>query len=70
MRRFPNFTTLASCARRGCVKHWKVSVTTAVRFNLHRLAKQYVALNPKPVTMKNGYRYLVGPYPQRYGSLH
>ena len=63
MRRFPNFTTLANAPAEDVLKHWEGLGYYSRARNLHRLAKEYVALNPKPATREEWQRLPgIGPY--------
>ena len=63
MRRFPNFTTLANAPAEDVLKHWEGLGYYSRARNLHRLAKEYVALNPKPETREEWQRLPgIGPY--------
>ena len=63
MRRFPNFTTLANAPSEDVLKHWEGLGYYSRARNLHRLAKEYVALNPKPATREEWQRLPgIGPY--------
>ena len=63
MRRFPNFTTLANAPAEDVLKHWEGLGYYSRARNLHRLAKEYVALSPKPATREEWQRLPgIGPY--------
>ena len=63
MRRFPNFTTLANAPAEDVLKHWEGLGYYSRARNLHSLAKEYVALNPKPGTREEWQRLPgIGPY--------
>ena len=63
MRRFPNFTTLADAPAEDVLKHWEGLGYYSRARNLHRLAQEYVALNPKPATREEWQRLPgIGPY--------
>ncbi|MGB0409721.1 MAG: A/G-specific adenine glycosylase [Opitutales bacterium] len=48
MQRFPDFETLASAAEEDVLKHWEGLGYYSRARNLHRLAKEYLAADPKP----------------------
>ncbi|NBB78255.1 MAG: A/G-specific adenine glycosylase [Verrucomicrobia bacterium] len=63
MRRFPDFETLAAAPAGDVLKHWEgLGYYTRAR-NLHKLAKAYVAMEPKPET-REAWQALpgIGPY--------
>ena len=63
MQRFPNFTTLADAPAEDVLKHWEGLGYYSRARNLHRLAKEYGALNPKPATREEWQRLPgIGPY--------
>ena len=63
MRRFPNFTALANAPAEDVLKLWEGLGYYSRARNLHRLAKEYVALNPKPATREEWQRLPgIGPY--------
>jgi A/G-specific adenine glycosylase len=63
MQRFPNFTTLANATAEDVLKHWEGLGYYSRARNLHRLAKEYVALDPKPANREEWQRLPgIGPY--------
>ncbi|MFW5873858.1 MAG: A/G-specific adenine glycosylase [Verrucomicrobiota bacterium] len=50
MRRFPDFEMLAEAPAEDVLKHWEGLGYYSRARNLHRLAKAYVAMDPKPRT--------------------
>ena len=63
MRRFPNFTTLANAPAEDVLKHWEGLGYYSRARNLHRLAQEYVALDPKPANREEWQRLPgIGPY--------
>ena len=63
MQRFPNFNTLADAPAEDVLKQWEGLGYYSRARNLHRLAKEYVALNPKPATREEWQRLPgIGPY--------
>ena len=48
MQRFPDFNSLANATAEDVLKHWEGLGYYSRARNLHRLAKEYVALDPKP----------------------
>jgi A/G-specific adenine glycosylase len=63
IQRFPNFTALADAPAEDVLKHWEGLGYYSRARNLHRLAKEYVALSPKPATREEWQRLPgIGPY--------
>ena len=63
MQRFPDFTTLADAPAENVLKHWEGLGYYNRARNLHRLAKEYVALDPKPATREEWQQLPgIGPY--------
>ena len=63
MQRFPNFTALADAPAEDVLKNWEGLGYYSRARNLHRLAKEYVALDPKPATREEWQRLPgIGPY--------
>jgi A/G-specific adenine glycosylase len=63
MQRFPDFTALADAPAEDVLKHWEGLGYYNRARNLHRLAKEYLALNPKPATREEWQRLPgIGPY--------
>ena len=63
MQRFPNFTTLADAPAEDVLKHWEGLGYYSRARNLHRLAKEYVTLDPKPANREEWQRLPgIGPY--------
>ena len=48
LKRFPDFQTLADAPSEDVLKHWEGLGYYSRARNLHKLAKEYVALDPKP----------------------
>ncbi|TVP76878.1 MAG: A/G-specific adenine glycosylase [Puniceicoccaceae bacterium] len=63
MQRFPNFETLAAAPAADVLKHWEGLGYYNRARNLHQLAREYVALDPKPHT-REAWLALpgIGPY--------
>jgi len=63
MHRFPDFESLASAPADDVLKHWEGLGYYSRARNLHKLAQQYVALDPKPRT-RDAWQQLpgIGPY--------
>ena len=63
MQRFPDFEALAAASPDDVLKHWEGLGYYSRARNLHKLAKEYVALNPKPKT-RDEWQALpgIGPY--------
>ncbi len=63
MQRFPDFTALADAPAEDVLKHWEGLGYYSRARNLHRLAKEYVALDPKPANREEWQRLPgIGPY--------
>jgi A/G-specific adenine glycosylase len=63
MQRFPNFNTLANAPAEDVLKHWEGLGYYSRARNLHRLAQEYVALDPKPANREEWQRLPgIGPY--------
>ena len=56
MQRFPDFNTLANATKEDVLKHWEGLGYYSRARNLHRLAKEYVALDPKPANREEWQR--------------
>lgn len=63
MQRFPDFAALAAAPAEDVLKHWEGLGYYSRARNLHKLAKEYVALTPKPQT-REAWQKLpgIGPY--------
>lgn len=63
MQRFPNFESLADAPGEDVLKHWEGLGYYSRARNLHKLAKVFVKLDPKPAT-REAWQALpgVGPY--------
>lgn len=63
MQRFPDFEALAAAPAEDVLKHWEGLGYYSRARNLHKLAKEYVALEPKPRT-RDEWQQLpgIGPY--------
>lgn len=63
MQRFPDFESLADAPEDEVLKHWEGLGYYSRARNLHKLAKEYVAANPKPETREE-WKALpgIGPY--------
>ncbi|WP_269524868.1 A/G-specific adenine glycosylase [Coraliomargarita parva] len=63
MKRFPDFESLADAPSEAVLKHWEGLGYYSRARNLHQLAKDYVAMDPKPVSAEE-WRQLpgIGPY--------
>jgi len=63
MERFPDFDVLAKANEDDVLKHWEGLGYYSRARNLHKLAKQYVAADPKPQTREE-WKSLpgIGPY--------
>ncbi|MFT5837230.1 MAG: A/G-specific adenine glycosylase [Candidatus Azotimanducaceae bacterium] len=63
MQRFPDFDSLASAPAEDVLKNWEGLGYYSRARNLHKLAKEYVALDPKPQT-REAWQSLpgIGPY--------
>jgi len=63
MQRFPDFEALGSAPPEDVLKHWEGLGYYSRARNLHKLAKEYVALDPKPST-RDAWQKLpgIGPY--------
>ena len=63
MARFPDFETLAQADGEDVLKYWEGLGYYSRARNLHKLAKEYVALEPKPST-RDAWQALpgIGPY--------
>lgn len=63
MLRFPNFESLASARADDVLKQWEGLGYYSRARNLHKLAKEYVALEPKPRTREDWQQLPgIGPY--------
>ncbi|MGZ0708812.1 A/G-specific adenine glycosylase [Coraliomargarita sp. W4R53] len=63
MRRFPDFEALATASAEDVLKHWEGLGYYSRARNLHKLAKEYVALEPKPHTREEWQQLPgIGPY--------
>lgn len=63
LKRFPHFQTLADAPSEDVLKHWEGLGYYSRARNLHKLAQQYVALDPKPTTAKEWQALPgIGPY--------
>lgn len=63
MQRFPDFETLAAAPAEDVLKHWEGLGYYSRARNLHKLAKDYIAMEPKPRT-RSEWQALpgIGPY--------
>ncbi|MGB0413901.1 MAG: A/G-specific adenine glycosylase [Coraliomargarita sp.] len=63
MQRFPDFESLASAESEDVLKHWEGLGYYSRARNLHKLAKTYVTMEPKPTT-RDEWQALpgIGPY--------
>jgi A/G-specific adenine glycosylase len=63
MQRFPDFTSLAAAPAEDVLKHWEGLGYYSRARNLHKLAKEYISLTPKPQT-RDAWQKLpgIGPY--------
>jgi A/G-specific adenine glycosylase len=63
LKRFPDFQALADAPSEAVLKHWEGLGYYSRARNLHKLAQQYVALDPKPTTAKEWQALPgIGPY--------
>jgi len=63
LERFPNFETLAAAISEDVLKHWEGLGYYSRARNLHKLAKEYLALDSKPTTAKEWQALPgIGPY--------
>ncbi len=63
MERFPNFEALAKADSKDILKHWEGLGYYSRARNLHKLAKTYVTLDPKPETASEWQELPgIGPY--------
>lgn len=63
MQRFPDFESLASAPADDVLKHWEGLGYYSRARNLHKLAQEYVALDPKPHTRAEWQQLPgIGPY--------
>lgn len=63
LQRFPDFDTLAAAPREEVLKHWEGLGYYSRARNLHRLAREYLALDPKPRTAEEWQALPgIGPY--------
>ncbi|HBR93576.1 MAG TPA: A/G-specific adenine glycosylase, partial [Opitutae bacterium] len=63
MRRFPDFAALAEAPAEDVLKHWEGLGYYSRARNLHKLAKEYVALEPKPRSREDWQQLPgIGPY--------
>ena len=63
MQRFPDFEALADAPAEDVLKHWEGLGYYSRARNLHKLAKEYVVLDPKPTTAKEWQALPgIGPY--------
>ena len=63
LKRFPDFQTLADAPSEDVLKHWEGLGYYSRARNLHQLAKEYVALDPKPTVAKEWQALPgIGPY--------
>ena len=63
MQRFPDFEALAEAPAEDVLKHWEGLGYYSRARNLHKLAKEYVALDTKPTTAKKWQALPgIGPY--------
>ena len=63
MQRFPDFTALADAPAEDVLKHWEGLGYYNRARNLHRLAKEYLVLDPKPATREEWQGLPgIGPY--------
>ena len=63
LKRFPDFQTLAEAPSEDVLKHWEGLGYYSRARNLHQLAKEYVALDPKPTVAKDWQALPgIGPY--------
>lgn len=63
MQRFPDFESLAAAPAEDVLKHWEGLGYYSRARNLHKLAKEYVAMEPKPQTREEWQTLPgIGPY--------
>ncbi|MGB0334005.1 MAG: A/G-specific adenine glycosylase [Opitutales bacterium] len=63
MQRFPDFETLAAASPDNVLKHWEGLGYYSRARNLHKLAKEYISMDPKPRTRKEWQNLPgIGPY--------
>ncbi|CAA6680088.1 MULTISPECIES: A/G-specific adenine glycosylase [unclassified Lentimonas] len=63
LKRFPDFQALADAPSDDVLKHWEGLGYYSRARNLHKLAQEYVALDPKPTTAKEWQALPgIGPY--------
>jgi A/G-specific adenine glycosylase len=63
MQRFPDFESLAAAPGDDVLKHWEGLGYYSRARNLHKLAKEYVAMTPKPQTREDWQALPgIGPY--------
>jgi len=63
MQRFPDFVALAEAPAEDVLKHWEGLGYYSRARNLHKLAKEYVSLEPKPRTREEWQQLPgIGPY--------
>ena len=63
LKRFPDFQALAEAPSEDVLKHWEGLGYYSRARNLHQLAKEYVALDPKPTVAKEWQALPgIGPY--------
>ena len=63
MQRFPDFDALAEAPSEAVLKHWEGLGYYSRARNLHKLAQEYVVLDPKPTTAKEWQALPgIGPY--------
>lgn len=63
LKRFPDFQTLAEAPNEDVLKYWEGLGYYSRARNLHKLAKEYIALDPKPTVAKEWQALPgIGPY--------